>query len=136
MKTAIEPGLPKTRVSTKKPSLSLPKPRKKPTDIDRVRSVARRLLKKLESETRLVLPDDKDEIEAREKKYQMMFGTRSTYLSALTSLADLLFKIEQASISKSASIEAALPEPEIPMNPADVALVENFVQRMKKLPEA
>lgn len=136
MKPALNPRLPKPKPAPRKPSLAAPKPRRKPTDIDRMRSVARRLLKKLESETRLKLPDTDEDITAREKKYHLMFGARSTYLSTLNSLADLLFKLEQAGNPKASPAEPAAAAAEIPMNPADMALVDNFVQRMKSRPDA
>lgn len=135
MKATAETTLPKTKITARKPALTLHKPRKKPTDIDRMRSVARRLLKRLESEIRQTLPNDGEEIAAREQKYHLMFGSRSTYLSALTSLADLLFKLDQAGGAKSVPAEPVSPAADIPMEPADVALVEAFVQRIKKQPE-
>lgn len=131
MKTALETRISKPRIPVRKSAPAVAKkPRKKPTDIDRMRSVARRLLKKLESEIKQTLPDNEEEISAREKKYHLMFGSRSTYLSTLNSLADVLIKLE-AGHAKSSPPEPPPPD-DIPMSPADVALVEHFVNRMKK----
>lgn len=104
-----------------------------PDDIERLRTVARLLLRRLEIEVKKRpsrrVSADKPDTQKQPEKSDRLFGSRRGYVDTLVTLADLLLKLEQTGTSSIADQEA--PPASISMDAADIALVDAFVERMR-----
>lgn len=104
-----------------------------PDDIERLRTVARLLLRRLEIEVKKRpsrrISADEPEMQKQPEKNDRLFGSKRGYVDTLVTLADLLLKLEQTRTSSVTDQEA--PPASIPMGAADIALVDAFVERMR-----
>ena len=104
-----------------------------PDDIERLRTVARLLLRRLEIEVKKRpsrrVSADEPEMQKQPEKSDRLFGSRRGYVDTLVTLADLLLKLEQTKTSSVADQET--PPASIPMDASDIALVDVVVERMR-----
>lgn len=136
MKPARKPSVPKA-----KNTVSLSQTAKtQPDDVDRLKTIARLLLSKLETSIRqraLAAAGKQNEAEnlkimqeLLQQKHEHMFGARSSYVSTLVTLTDLLLKLENPEQAANFSSDIAAYD-DSQLSDADVALVDAFVSRMK-----
>ncbi|MDX1974443.1 MAG: hypothetical protein SFT92_02080 [Rickettsiales bacterium] len=90
-------------------------------DIDSMQALTRRLIEKLEQSVACA-------------ESEMLFSAKSPMVSSLVTLCELMLALEKARNATSAA--TALPsavEPSLPMNAADLQLVQHFLQKMQQI---
>jgi hypothetical protein len=148
-----ESSLTVAKNSVKRPKNSVKKDKSsKPpmSDIAQIKSVANLLLGRLEITIRKLNPvnpkkpkgisdpkiaaakekETKKKETKRKKQYKEIFGD-GPCVDNLVTLADIMLKLEKAESNAPPMQENYFSSPELTMNAADMALVENFVERVR-----
>jgi hypothetical protein len=94
------------------------------TDISTVKHIIHRLIEMIEEAA--------DGEESARKNLDNVLGSRSSMVSALSGLTELLFKIEAYEAARANA--HGQDTPSIPMDEKDVALVRHFLRRLKSQP--
>jgi len=97
-------------------------------DVARLKEVIRSLLERIELVLATPLSMDAKTLELQIGLYDRFFGAKVTLASTLTTLADLLLKLDAIEGEKQAAL-TAMPSG---LSDADVALVEAFVHKMRQ----
>ena len=95
------------------------------TDISTVKQIIHRLIELIEEAA--------DGEESARKNLENVLGSRSSMVSALSGLTELLFKIEAYETAHSRA--QGQETQSIPMDEKDVALVRHFLRRLKAQPQ-
>ncbi|MDE3059737.1 MAG: hypothetical protein KGJ06_01850 [Pseudomonadota bacterium] len=95
------------------------------SNIEQLRAVTRKMLTRLEGWMDRPVP--RKRIDARQQAHDWLFG-KASLMETLMMLVEVMLKLEQAGIMPPAQ-DASFPSPEL--SPADVALVEAFIARLR-----
>jgi len=98
-------------------------------DRERLKLVANLLLDHLENIARQHKARSQESEKTREEKWKLLFGEKNSCMDNLVELTDLLLKLEQPTVAP--ALENPMHNPELAMNAADMALVDNFVSRVR-----
>jgi len=128
-KTTLQRTKPKVQ-STKNDALTQAPEIPYISDRERIKSVVVLLLDYLETIARQKKPRSQEAEKTRDEKIKLLFGEKNSCMDNLVELTDLLLKLEQPTAV--AQPENPIHNPELAMNAADMALVDNFVGRVRR----
>lgn len=100
------------------------------TDRQQLKSIARQLLGHLEQAISSVINPYQCSPEEAQQKYDKIFGTRNSYVSALIDLGELMLKLDRS--EEITTHETSTDASRLTIDSKDAMLIDDFIKRQKE----